>query len=117
MAKSSRLQDSIAKAKRKKKTKSNQNDKEILEMVDYWNMSVRKAKNLKIYKVIKAKDPTTSKIYTHFEKMYKICKENNWDYKVYIDSQFDRVRHFKSDVDIPTPDLCHSPNAKKAYVS
>lgn len=117
MAKSSRLQDSIAKAKRKKKTKSNQNDKEILEMVDYWNMSVRKAKNLKIYKVIKAKDPTTSKIYTHFEKMYKICKENNWDYKVYIDSQFDRVRHFKSDVDIPTPDLCHSPNAKKAYVA
>ena len=117
MAKSSRLQDSIAKAKRKRKTKTNQNDKEILEMIDYWNMSVRKAKNLKVYKVIKAKDPTTSKIYTHFEKMYKICKENNWDCKVYIDSQFERVRHFNSDIDVPTPDLCHSPNAKKAYVA
>lgn len=30
----------------------------------------------------------------HFIRIFDLCQENDWDYKVYIDSQFDRARYW-----------------------
>lgn len=49
------------------------------------------------------------------EKIADICIANNFDYGVYIDSQFERVTHFKNDQKRPYLNQMFSENAIRAY--
>jgi len=64
---------------------------DILEIVRHYEMLARKVIGKAGYSVVSHKEPTKSKRWIHFERVYEICRMQQWDGKLYIESQFQRL--------------------------
>jgi hypothetical protein len=64
---------------------------DILEIVRHYEMLARKVIGKAGYCVVSPKEPTKSKRWIHFERVYEVCRMQHWDGKLYIESQFKRL--------------------------
>lgn len=91
-------------------------EKHIHQIAQYYEYRCRVAMNINAYislpKTNKKRYDLNWKYYT---KIYELLEENDWDYKVYIDSQFDRVKYWEHDQVYPYLNQMFSENAIKCY--
>ena len=89
-------------------------DQSILDVVHYYEYKCRKVTGNWGWKAI-GRNFREHRNWKHFTRIYELCVENHWDYKVYVDSQFDRVRFWRRKQDYPFPNQCYSENAVKSF--
>lgn len=89
-------------------------EKKILEIADYYEFKCRQAIHSTGFKCL-GKDFRHHKNWVFFERIYKLCEENNWDYKIYMDAQFDRVKYWQHKQPYPYLNQFNSQNAIKYY--
>lgn len=114
----------IEEAKKKQEELSEKNsfdfseeEKAILKVARYYEQCVRAKTNRTGQRFLPVKsDPRKNKRWKFFEKLYHICKENEWDYRLYLDAQFDRAKHWKK-FNYPFPNMLCSPSAQKYYLN
>lgn len=68
-------------------------DNKILQVAKYYEYKARNAIGSSGFRVL-GKNYKEHKNWKFLERIYNLCKENHWDYKVYIDAQFDRVQYY-----------------------
>ena len=57
-----------------------------------------------------------SKYWNSFWQTYLLCKNNGWDYKIYLEAQFESVANWESDkAKYPLPNMLYSERAIAAY--
>lgn len=65
--------------------------------------------------------PKRSKNWTALYKVFTLCKEKGWDYKIYLESQFKSYKNWGADskatVKYPAPNMLYSERAIVAYES
>lgn len=65
--------------------------------------------------------PKRSKNWTALYKVFTLCKEKGWDYKIYLESQFKSYKNWGADskatVKYPAPNMLYSERAVVAYES
>ena len=69
-------------------------ERSVLQVVEYYEYKCRQAICSSGFKAL-GKDFRNHKHWKFFVNLYKLCNENGWDYKIYIDAQFDRVKYWK----------------------
>lgn len=89
-------------------------EKKILEIADYYEFKCRQAIHSTGFKCL-GKDFRHHKNWVFLERIYKLCEENNWDYKIYMDAQFDRVKYWQHKQPYPYLNQFNSQNAIKYY--
>lgn len=89
-------------------------DNKILEIASYYEYKARTAIGASGFRVL-GKNYKEHKNWKFLEKLYKLCEDNHWDYKVYIDAQFDRVRFYQRKQDYPYLNQFFSEGAINAY--
>lgn len=89
-------------------------EKKILEIADYYEFKCRQAIHSTGFKCL-GKDFRHHKNWIFLERIYKLCEENNWDYKIYMDAQFDRVKYWQHKQPYPYLNQFNSQNAIKYY--
>lgn len=89
-------------------------EKRVLEVCEYYEYKCRQAIHSSGFKAL-SKDFRNHKNWKFFVKIYELCKENHWDYKVYIDAQFDRVRFWNRNQLYPYANQFTSEGAIKYY--
>lgn len=89
-------------------------EKEILMVAEYYEYKCRQAIRSTGFKCL-GKDFRKHKNWKYLESIYRLCQENNWDYKVYIDSQFDRVKYWEHKQLYPYLNQMFSDNAQKCF--
>ena len=92
-------------------------EREILKMIDYFNYKISQKKNISGYNLV-GKNFRDSKNWTPLVKIYQMCEENGWDNRVFIDSQFERMKFWsekRASLGYPPPNQCYSDKAKEAY--
>lgn len=90
------------------KTLSNEKkQKEIVQISVNYNNLVSRFNYLSGYHSLSIKQPTKHKNWKHFEKLYELCVENDWDYKLFLQCQFERAKkHWtKSKFKFPLPNM------------
>lgn len=89
-------------------------EEDIMQMVKHYEMLARRVLNKDGYNILKGKN---SKNLIHFERVYEVCRMKGWDTKLYIESQFDRVKYFKTFMRIPMPSQMYSVNAMRHFTN
>mgnify|MGYP001279529193 CR=1 FL=1 len=90
-------------------------EKAILKVARYYEQCVRAKTNRTGQRFLPRKsDPRKNKRWRFFEKLYHICKENGWDYRLYLDAQFERSRNWKK-FSYPLPNMLCSATSQKYY--
>lgn len=89
-------------------------EKEVLKVVEYYEYKCRQAIHSTGFKAL-GKDFRNHKNWKFFVKIYEMCKENGWDFRVYVDSQFDRVQYWKRKQLYPYANQFTSEGAIKYY--
>lgn len=89
-------------------------EKKVLEVCEYYEYKCRQAIHSSGFKAL-GKDFRNHKNWKFFVKIYEMCKENSWDFKVYIDAQFDRVRFWNRKQMYPYANQFTSEGAIKYY--
>lgn len=89
-------------------------EKAILDVAHYYENRVRKTLNSFGFRAL-SKDYKNHKNWKQFTKIYELCQENNWDYRVYLDSQFWRVSNWTRKQKYPYVNQCYSEAAQKSY--
>lgn len=90
-------------------------EQDILDIAHYYDYKCRKATGKMGWRSL-GKNFREHQNWRHFTKVYKLCTENDWDFKVYLDSQFDRVRYWQHTHNgYPFPNQMYSTNAIKCY--
>lgn len=113
------LPESIRIQSAKQKLKLLQNvrtpyEKKILEIADYYEYKCRQAIHSTGFKCL-GKDFRHHKNWIFLERIYELCSENDWDYRIYIDSQFDRVKYWQRKQLYPYLNQFNSQNAINYY--
>ena len=91
-------------------------ERHVLKLVDYYEFRCRKAIHSSGFRAI-GKNFRDSRNWKFFTRIYDLCEENNWDYKIYIDAQFDRVKHWSRKQQYPFANQFTSDGAQKYYFS
>lgn len=91
-------------------------DKELLKIAEYYEFKVRKAINTTGFKCL-SKDFRNHRNWKYLERLHQLCSENGWDYKIYLDSQFERVKNWQHGQKYPYLNQIFSENAIKCYHS
>lgn len=109
---------SHAKEKLEKHYVLSDQDKQIIELAKYYDVHVREYLKYTGYRSLPVKtDPRKSKRWKHFAKVYAICSEKGWDYKAYIDAQFERAKNWTNKkFKYPLPSMLYSESAQKYYM-
>ena len=68
-------------------------ERKILKIAEYYEYKCRQAIHSTGFKCL-GKDFRNHKNWVFLERIYNLCQENNWDYQIYIDAQFDRVKYY-----------------------
>lgn len=113
------LPESVRLQSAQKKLKLLQNvrtpyEKKILKVAEYYEYRCRQAIHSTGFKCL-GKDFRNHKNWVFLERIYKLCEENGWDYKIYIDAQFDRVKYWQRKQPYPYLNQFNSQNAIKYY--
>lgn len=91
-------------------------ERKILDIADYYNYKVRKVLGVGGWKCL-SKNYKNHKNWKILTKIFNLCKENGWDYRIYLDAQFYRVRNWKRETLYPYLTHCISDTAVYAYHS
>ena len=92
-------------------------EREVLKLVEYYEYKCRKALHSTGYRAI-GKHFRESKNWKFFTRIYDMCKEHKWNYKIYIDAQFDRVKYWNTHKQAyPYPNQFTSEGAQKYFHS
>ncbi len=118
---------SVTKAKQRlsylyKRTKSRltEDEKECLvEFVPYYENHIKKLLKLNDFFLLNHDMPKSSRKWTTIYKAYCICKSNKWDYRIFLDANFEAY-HFwsdeaKSKMKYPLPYTLITDRAKNCY--
>lgn len=89
-------------------------EKKVLEVCEYYEYKCRQAIHSTGFKAL-GKDFRNHKNWKFFVKIYEMCKDNNWDFRVYIDAQFDRVRYWSHNQLYPYANQFTSEGSVKYY--
>lgn len=89
-------------------------EKKILEIADYYEFKCRQAIHSTGFKCL-GKDFRNHKNWVFLERIYKLCEENEWNYKIYIDAQFDRCQYWRRKQLYPYLNQFNSQNAISYY--
>lgn len=68
-------------------------ENQVLKVSEYYEYKCRQAIHSTGFKAL-SKDFRNHKNWKFFVKIFELCRDNDWDYHVYIDAQFDRVRYW-----------------------
>lgn len=91
-------------------------EKKILEIAEYYNYKCRKVVGVSGWRCV-GKNFREHRNWKLLTRIYNLCNENHWDYKIYLDAQFYRVRNWKRNVKYPYLTHCVSDTAIYAYHS
>lgn len=89
----------------------------VLEVAKYYEFLCRKALNTTGYRALSYNNPQKHKNWVHFERVYKLCRNNKWDFKLYLEAQFDRVKYWKHGTKYPYANQLYSEGAQNYYKS
>lgn len=89
-------------------------ERKILKIAEYYEFKCRQAIHSTGFKCL-GKDFRNHKNWVFLERIYNLCQENNWDYQIYIDSQFDRVKYYPRKQPYPYLNQFNSEGAIKYY--
>lgn len=103
----------------KNKLKSLQNvktayDREVIKIADYYDYKCRSVLYSTGFRCL-SKDFRNHKNWKFLERIYELCKSKGWDYRIYIDSQFDRCKYWNRKQKYPYLNQFNSENAIKYY--
>lgn len=106
-------------AQAKNKLKSLQNvktayDREVIKIADYYDYKCRSVLYSTGFRCL-SKDFRNHKNWKFLERIYELCKNKGWDYRIYIDSQFDRCKYWNRKQKYPYLNQFNSENAIKYY--
>lgn len=84
--------------------------------VPYYENLVCKATNaISFCSLTNAQYKKRSRNWKSLWKTYLLCKNNNWDYKIYLEAQFESVSNWTTKVRYPVPNTLYSERAIAAY--
>ena len=86
----------------------------VFKVVEYYEHRCRKAINSTRFRAL-SNDFRNHKNWKFFVQIYELCKKNKWDYRVYIDAQFDRLQFWKHKQPYPYANQFTSEGAQKYY--
>lgn len=86
----------------------------VLKIAEYYEYKCRKVLHSSGYRAL-GKDFRSHKNWKPLNKIHDLCVENGWDYKIYIDAQFERCKGWKRKQPYPYLNQCYSDNAQKYY--
>lgn len=89
-------------------------DRHVLDMVGYYEYKCRQAISSTGFRAL-GRDFRHHKNWKQFTRVYDMCTENGWDYRIYIDSQFDRLQWFHRPQKYPYPNQMSSEAAQRYY--
>lgn len=89
-------------------------ERKILKIAEYYEYKCRQAIHSTGFKCL-GKDFRNHKNWVFLERIYNLCQENNWDYQIYIDAQFDRVKYYPRKQPYPYLNQFNSEGAIKYY--
>ena len=88
----------------------------VLNLKRYYNVCSRVAERTDFFNILRLDDNWRDKpSWRWLKKIYAVCKDNNFDYEVYVDAQFDRVKWFKNKQVRPYLNQMYSPGAIQYY--
>lgn len=91
-------------------------ERKIFDMSDYYNYRCRLAINATGFVSLpKNNTKTREQHWKWFECILKVCEEHDWDYKIYIDAQFDRSKLFGRGQKYPYLNQMYSQKAQEYY--
>ena len=70
-------------------------EEDVLEISAYYDYRARQVCNTTGFRSLSIKDYIHHKNWKLFARLYNLCYENSWDFKLYIDAQFDRASYWK----------------------
>lgn len=91
-------------------------EEDIWNIILHYEMMVRQTLKIPYYKAISRSNIEKHKNYLHFEYIYEICRLKDWDYRLYIESQFDRAKKYWKTVKVPQPSMMYSVKAMKYFM-
>ena len=91
-------------------------ERKILKIAEYYEYKCRQAIHSTGFKCL-GKDFRNHKNWVFLERIYNLCQENDWDYQIYIDAQFDRVKYYPRKQPYPYLNQFNSEGAIKYYHS
>lgn len=106
--------------KSKFKLENNQDniiDSKVSSVAEYYSFLARKRIKSTGYRALPLKNIRSHKNWIHFFRVYKLCQNKGWDYKLYLEAQFDRVRHWSHKTKIPFPNQLWGEGAVNYYLS
>lgn len=87
----------------------------VIRVSRYYEFLARKADNLSTYYALSSHSPQNHPNWRHFQKVWELCIVNGWDYRLYLESQFERATYWTHSTK-PQPNQLYSENAQKYYV-
>lgn len=92
-------------------------EKEILSIAKHYEMLVRKMNRMGGYRSLSVNNPTEHKNWSKFEKLYNLCKKNEWEPKYYLDAQFDKAEKYwqNSKFKFPLPQMLCSKASQEYF--
>lgn len=91
-------------------------DVKVMDIANYYCMLARRKTGRTSYHVFNPKNPKNSKNWVFFERLYDLCVKNQWDYQVYLESQFDRAVFWK-DSKVPYVNALTSESAQRYFLN
>ncbi|UPI11439.1 DNA binding protein [Bacillus phage YungSlug] len=90
-------------------------DKQIMAVAEYYSRLVAIKISKARYNALSTKDPKGHKNWVHFTRVHNICKENEWDFRLYLEIQFERVKYFKMKTKFPYVTTLYSEKAQNFF--
>lgn len=89
-------------------------ENKVLGVCEYYEYKCRQAIHSTGFKAL-GKDFRNHKNWKFFVRIYNMCQENNWDFRIYVDAQFDRVKYWQRKQLYPYANQFTSEGAIKYY--
>lgn len=91
-------------------------EKCITEFVPYYENLICKVTGRVEFSVLNhATHKKASRNWTPLWKCYKLCIDNNWDWRIYLDAQFESFKNWDANMPYPMPNMLYTDRALKAY--
>lgn len=91
-------------------------DYDVFDIADYYDLLAMKAMHTTGFQCVSRKGEFRRSLNWRFlNRIYDLCVKNNFDYKIYMDAQFERVKYWRNHQVRPFLNQCFSENAVKSY--
>lgn len=89
----------------------------IDNFVPYYENLICKTTGKMTYSLLPdSRNKKSNRLWTPIFKTYMLCVENDWDWKIYLESQFEAFKEWKrGNISYPMPNMLYSERAIKAY--